>query len=125
MLDGYSPIFTQFGQNIYASDVVQMCVDVIASEISKLRPKHIRTDNNGMQSVVKGSINRLFKFAPNELMTTSEFLYKVTWLLYTNLNVFIYPMYEIKTDTSGNQYKEYTGFYPLPYHRHFFTRFNE
>ncbi|MCM3053677.1 phage portal protein [Caldibacillus thermoamylovorans] len=113
MLNGYSPIFTQFGQNVYASDVVQMCVDVIATEISKLRPKHIRTDNNGMQSVVKSSINRLFKFAPNELMTTSEFLYKVTWLLYTNLNVFIYPMFEIKTDTRGSQYKEYTGFYPL------------
>ncbi|WAA10323.1 phage portal protein [Fervidibacillus albus] len=113
MLNGYSPIFTQFGKNIYASDVVQMCVDVIATEISKLRPKHIRTDSDGMQSIVRGSINRLFKFYPNELMTTSDFLYKIIWLLYTNLNAFIYPMYEIKTDRRGNQWKEYLGFYPL------------
>lgn len=113
MLDGYSPIFTQFGQNVFASDVVQMCVDVIATECSKLHPKHIRTNTSGMQELVKSSINRLFKFAPNELMTTRDFLEKIIWLLYRNYNAFIYPMYELKKDARGNTYKEYTGFYPL------------
>ncbi|TCJ05094.1 phage portal protein [Cytobacillus praedii] len=112
-LDGRSPIFSQFGQNVYASDVVQMCIDVIATEMSKLQPKHIRTDSNGMQTVVKSSINRLFKFSPNELMTTRDFIEKVIWLLYLNHNVFIYPVYEIKTDPRGNRTKEYTGFFPL------------
>ncbi|KON90223.1 portal protein [Sporosarcina globispora] len=113
MLDGQSPIFSQFGQSIYASDVVQMCIDVIATECSKLLPKHIRTDPNGMQANVKSSINRLFKFSPNELMTTKDFIEKVIWLLYMNYNCFIYPTYEIKQDSKGNPYKEYTGFYPL------------
>ncbi|MFD2442926.1 phage portal protein [Bacillus sp. CGMCC 1.16607] len=113
MLDGHSPIFSQFGQNVYASDIVQMCIDVIASEISKLQPKHIRTDNKGMQIQVKSTLNRLFKFAPNELMTTRDFLEKVIWLLYMNYNVFIYPTYEIKIDSLGKEYKEYVGFYPL------------
>lgn len=113
MLNGYSPIFTQFGQNVYASDVVQMCIDVIATEISKLKPKHIRIDNDGMQSVVKGDINRLFKFAPNELMTTRDFLEKIVWQLYFNYNAFIYPMYTIKEDGNGRDRKEFTGFYPL------------
>jgi len=112
-LDGYSPIFSQFGHNIYASDVVQMCIDVIATECSKLQPKHIRTDRDGMQVNVNSSINRLFKFAPNELMTTRDFIEKVIWLLYMNYNAFIYPVYELKTNGQGNTYRDYTGFYPL------------
>lgn len=113
MLNGYSPIFTQFGEDIFASDVVQMCIDVIATECSKLQPKHIRIGNNGMQHIVKSSINRLFKFAPNEIMTTRDFLEKVIWLLYMNYNAFIYPMYDLKDDGRGNQTREYIGFYPL------------
>ncbi|WP_163583291.1 phage portal protein [Gracilibacillus saliphilus] len=116
MLNGYLPIFSQFGEDIFASDVVQACIDVIATEISKLRPKHIRTDNNDVQTIVNSSINRLFKFSPNELMTTRDFLEKTIWLLFLNLNVFIYPTYDIVKDSSGRKRKEYTGFYPLnPY----------
>lgn len=113
IMDGYSPIFSQFGENIYASDVVQMCIDVIATECSKLQPKHIRTDADGMQINVKSSLNRLFKFSPNELMTTRDFIEKIIWLLYLNYNAFIYPTYEIREDRRGNLIKTYTGFYPL------------
>ncbi|MBP1992540.1 phage portal protein [Paenibacillus eucommiae] len=117
MLNGYVPIFSQFGQDIYASDVVQNCIDVIATEISKLQPKHIRTDTGGMQATPKGSLNRLFKFAPNEIMTTRDFLEKVVWLLFLNYNVFIYPTYEITELPNGNQSRNYTGFYPLNPHQ--------
>jgi HK97 family phage portal protein len=113
MLNGYSPIFSQFGNDVYASDVVQTCIDIIATECSKLMPKHIRTDNNGMQTVVNGSLNRLFKFAPNELMTTKDFIEKIIWLLYLNYNAFIYPTYDIVVDSKGAVRKDYTGFYPL------------
>lgn len=112
LLNGYVPIFSQFGNDVYASDVVESCVDCIATELSKLQPKHIRTDNNGMQLNVKSSLNRLFKFAPNELMTTRDFLEKIIWLLYRNLNVFIYPTYDLIT-INGIARKEYTGFYPI------------
>ena len=106
LLDGFSPIFSQFGTNVYASDVVQMCIDKIATECSKLQPKHIRTDNSEMQVTVKSSLNRLFKFAPNPVMTTRDFIERVIWLLYMNYNVFIYPIYDTAL-------KEYTAFYPL------------
>jgi HK97 family phage portal protein len=113
-LNGYTPVFSQFGQNIYVSDVVQMCIDCIASECSKLQPKHIFTDSEtGQQKIPKSSINRLFKFAPNELMTTSEFLEKVIWLLFMNYNCFIYPTYNLNYDARGNPQRYYTGFYPL------------
>lgn len=113
MLDGTTPIFSQFGKDIYASDVVQMAIDRIATEISKLRPRHIRTDSNGMQTIVNDSINRLFKFSPNPLMTTRDFLEKTVWLLYMNYNCFIYPMYETVKDSAGNSSRNYVAFYPL------------
>ena len=112
-LEGNLAIFTQFGQNIYASDVVQNCIDVIATECSKLMPRHIRTDNTGMQTNVNSSLNRLFKFAPNELMTTKDFLEKIIWLLEMNCNAFIYPVYETLLDGQGKPYINYTAFYPL------------
>jgi len=112
MMNGYAPIFSQFGTNIYASDVVQMCIDCIASEISKLQPRHIRTAK-GIQTTVNSSINRLFKFKPNELMTTKDFLEKITWLLYMNYNCFIYPTYDLIPDKRGGYTRYYTGFYPL------------
>lgn len=113
MLDGSYPAFSQFGQNIYISDIVQNCIDVIASECSKLQPKHIYTNSQGLQQIPKSTINRLFKFAPNGLMTTSEFVEKVIWLLFMNYNVFIYPTYETYMDSTGNKQIYYTGFYPL------------
>lgn len=113
MLDGSFPAFSQFGKNIYVSDIVQNCIDIIATECSKLQPKHIFTNSAGLQQTPKSSINRLFKFAPNELMTTSEFIEKTIWLLFMNYNVFIYPTYETYTDYNGNSQIYYTGFYPL------------
>ncbi len=112
MMNGSLPIFSQFGQNVYASDVVQTCIDIIATECSKLMPKHIREGNDGMQHVPKGNLNRLFKFAPNPLMTTRDFIEKIIWLLYLNYNAFIYPAYEL-VENNGIVSKVYTGFYPL------------
>lgn len=113
-LDAYAPIFTQFGRSIYSSDVVQMCIDCIATECSKLTPKHVITDDNGLPTPLQGdNFNRLFKFAPNGLMTTREFIEKVIWQLYLNYNAFIYPTYNIVKDTRGNVSRNYTSFYPL------------
>lgn len=113
LLGGYTPVFSQFGNDIYASDVVQNCIDIIATEISKLQPRHIRTDRGGMQTTPKGNLNRLFKFGPNELMTTRDFLEKIIWLLYMNFNVFIYPVYSVQ---EGSDRRNYEALYPLnPY----------
>jgi len=109
MLSGYTPIFSSYGDNIYASDVVQSCIRCKAAEISKLTPKHIRVDSEtGMQTGVNGSINRLLKFAPNPLMTTKDYLEKIIWLLELTNNAFIYPTYINAGDT-----RTYTGLYPL------------
>lgn len=113
MMNGYTPTFSQFGNDIYASDIVQNCIDIIATEISKLQPRHIRTDNGGMQTTPKGNLNRLFKFGPNDLMTTKDFLEKIVWLLYMNFNVFIYPVYNVQVNDAGSETRSYTALYPL------------
>ena len=113
-LDNSAPLFSQFGRNIYASDVVQMCIDCIASECSKLQPKHIRTDGNGkLVAPPDKGLNRLFRCAPNELMTTRDYIEKTVWKQFLDYNSFIYPTYSIVTDARGNQSRYYTGFYPL------------
>lgn len=113
MMSGMTPVFSQFGRDIYASDIVTGAIERIATEISKLQPRHISTDDKGIQTTPKSSINRLFKFAPNQLMTTHDFLEKIMWLLYRNYNCFIYPTYEQITDSRGNSARRYTGFFPL------------
>ena len=113
MLDGVYPVFSQFGQDVYASDIVQMAIDCIATEISKLQPRHIKIAADGEQTIPDSSINRLFKFSPNQFMTTADFLEKTMWTLYMNYNCFIYPAYELVTDKNGWTRKSYTGFYPL------------
>lgn len=112
LLNGSWPIFTQFGQNIYASDVVQQAINCIATEISKLQPRHVRFDGD-MQLNVNSSLNKLLKRAPNELMTTRDFLEKCTWLLFFNYNVFIYPIYDFKVENDGSVSRNYKALYPL------------
>lgn len=113
VMNGYTPIFSSFGDDVYASDIVQCAIRCLATEMSKLQPKHIRTDPNGMQQNVNSSINRLLKFGPNELMTTSDFLEKITYLREINKNAFIYPVYKEVPINESQVKREYIAFYPL------------
>lgn len=103
MLDGRTPVFSQFGTDIYASDVVQQAVSCIVHEILKLRPAHVRQTNGVDSSVIEGNIQNVLD-RPNPLMTTADFLEKITWILFLNYNCFILPTWE------GNTL---TGLYPL------------
>lgn len=111
MLNGGIPVFSQFGNDIYSSDIVNSCIRSIATEMGKLQPKHIRT-TNGIQTNVNSSINRLLRFGPNEFMTTKDFLEKCTWIYEKKYNCFIYPKYELR-DIPGGTTRYYIGFYPL------------
>ena len=105
---GYSPVFSDFGDNIYASDIIVQAIRCKATEFKKLKPRHIRT-TDGKQSVVTDSSIAKCLRRPNEHMTQSDFLEKITILLELNKNVFIYPTYYI---TNGGE-RYYTGLYPL------------
>ena len=111
VLSGYAPIFSQFGTNIYSSDVVQQAINCIVSEIKKLRPEHIRETGNDVipiNSSLQSVLNN-----PNPLMTTSDFLEKVTWLLLLNCNAFIIPSYYEWKDKKGTINRKFDGLYPV------------
>ena len=111
MLNGYSPIFSQLGQDIYASDVVQQAISCIVFEMKKLNPRHIRM-NNGDPMPVDSDIQKLLEY-PNERMTQSDFIEKIFWQLFLNYNSFVIPTYETGRDDEGNPKKKYTGLYPI------------
>lgn len=111
--DGWAPLFTQFGTNIYASDVVQQALSCIVKEMKKLNPTHVRYQDSD-PSPVKGSSIQDVLNNPNDLMTTSEFLEKVVWLLLLNYNAFIIPTYWVWVDEkTGAERRYYEALYPI------------
>ncbi len=90
-------IFSDFGNNINASDVVKICIDRIATHAAKLKPRYIKILDNSTVVDKKGKIAYLLKFQPNPLMTPYDFIYRVVTLLYLNNNAFIYPVYDPDT----------------------------
>lgn len=111
-MNGMVPIYTSFGSNIYASDVVQQALNCIVSEMKKLNPTHVRY--KGVDPVpVNGNLQDVLN-NPNPLMTTSEFLEKITWLLLMNYNVFVLPVYyEWINKTTGAEERRFEGLYPI------------
>lgn len=111
MLNGYTPIFSQFGQDIYASDVVQQAIMCIVTEMKKLNPCHVRQmsiDVEPINSPLQTALNN-----PNELMTTSDFLEKVIWNLFFNYNSWVIPVFDSWIDEKGHERRNYRAFYPV------------
>lgn len=111
MLNGYTPIYSQFGNDIYASDVVQQAINCIVMECKKLIPQHVKNDGSDVIPVnrdVQAVLN-----APNEIMTTTDFIEKIIWQLYFNYNAFVIPTWYTRQETNGNLTRVYTGLYPI------------
>ena len=112
-MNGYSPTYPQFGTNIYMSDAVQQALKCIVDEVKKLNPTHIRMVDSEPVPVTDSTVSAVLA-DPNPLMTTSEFLEKVTWLLLLNYNVFIIPTYYTWIDQkSGQERRYYEALYPV------------
>ena len=112
MLSGGIPIFSQFGNNIYASDVVQQAVMCIVQEMKKLTPQHIRQKENKDLVPIFGNVQSILNM-PNPLMTTSEFIEKIVWNLFLNYNSFVIPVYYTWKDEKGTEKRHYKAFYPV------------
>ena len=111
-LNGWLPIYGQFGTNIYASDVVVQALKCIADEMKKLTPMHVRYQGND-PTPIRGNIQEVLE-NPNPLMTASDFIEKITWLLLMNYNVFIIPTYYTWIDDkTGVERRRYQSLYPV------------
>lgn len=111
MLNGYTPIYSQFGDDIYASDVVQQAINCIVMECKKLIPQHVK--NNGSDVIPVNSDVQAVLNAPNEIMTTTDFIEKIIWQLYFNYNAFIIPTWYTRQESNGSLTRVYTGLYPI------------
>lgn len=110
--NGFIPVYSQFGTNIYASDVVQQVLKCIVDEMKKLNPTHVRMNGNDPVPV-KSTVQDVLD-SPNQLMTTSEFIEKTVWLLLMNYNVFIIPTYYTWADEkTGAERRYYDSLYPI------------
>lgn len=105
MINGELPIYSQFGEDIYASDVVQQALYTVVTEIKKLNPRHIKKQGLDVLPSTDRSIQRVLDY-PNELMTKSDMLEKITWQVLLNNNAFIYIERDRVTE-------RITGLYPL------------
>lgn len=111
-LDGFLPIYSQFGTNIYASDVVQQALKCIVDEMKKLTPTHVRYKGNDPTSI-RGNVQDVLN-NPNQIMTTSEFLEKTVWMLLMNYNAFIIPTYYTWVDEkTGVERRYFDSLYPI------------
>ena len=92
MLNGFTPIFSQFGDDIYASDVVQQAVNCIVREMKKLDPQHVikkGSDVTPVDDEIQAVLDN-----PNDLMTTSDLIEKMVWNLMFNYNSFVLPEWD-------------------------------
>lgn len=111
-MDGFTPIYSQFGTNIYYSDVVQQALKCIVDEMKKLNPTHVRYKGSE-PTPVKSTVQDVLD-DPNPLMTTSEFIEKITWLLMMNYNAFVIPVFRTWTDeNTGEERRYYEALYPI------------
>ncbi|MBI9008687.1 MAG: phage portal protein [Tenericutes bacterium] len=106
LISNLNAFYTPFGNNISNSDVVKICIDRVASQCAKLKPRFIKTENDKTVTEKKGRLSFLLKYKPNEIMTPYDFIYKTITLLLLNDNAFIYPKFDKKTG-------ELKGLYPL------------
>lgn len=107
-MSGGVPFYSDFGDDVYASDLIVQAIRCKANEFKKLKPRHIVMRDGRKTVKTDSSIARCLR-RPNPFMSTADLLEKISILLELNKNVYIYPRYYI---SQGNE-KIYTGIYPL------------
>ena len=98
--------------NISASDAINNAIDRIATETSKVKIRSI-IERDGKIVIQNDDISRLFRFHPNPIQTTSDFLSCLIWMRMKYNNVFVYPQFEWVTDSTGQKHKKFEAFWVL------------
>ena len=93
MLNGYTPHFTKWGGDIYENELIRAAINARATHISKLRVEMIGS--------ARPALKAKMKHAPNELMTWSKFLYRLSTILDVHNTAFIVPVFDEYGEPSG------------------------
>lgn len=92
-LTAYTPSFTNWGGNIYESELVRSAIDARARHISKLK---IDISGNA-----KPKLQTILKKAPNSFQTWAQFMYRLSTILDAQNTAFIVPIIDKYGDTVG------------------------
>ena len=96
-LTAYRPAFTSWGGAIYESDLVRAAIDARARHISKLKVEIFGS--------AKPSLQAHLRQGPNQWMTWSQFLYRVSTILDCTTTAVIVPVLD--------DYLQTTGYFPV------------
>ena len=116
-INANSVLFSSYGNDIHASDIVATAIHRVCEEVSKCSLKSVvEFDNPHKVEVQKDDINKVFAGRVNPICNLKDFLYKIAWLTLVNKNCFIYWQYENEEFTvKGQKYvrRVTKGFYPI------------
>jgi len=101
----YTAVFSAFGSDIYANEIVRSSIRALAEHSSKANVKVIRRVEGQRQQGDK-RLEKLIQYKPNMYMNGKDFLYKVRTRLEIDNTSFIY----INRDDMGRC----IGLYPMP-----------
>ena len=93
MLNGYEPRFTNFGGEVYESELIRAAINARATHISKLRVETLGSARPALQ-------NKL-RHGPNQFQTWSQFMYRLSTILDVHNTAFICPIYDEFGEPSG------------------------
>lgn len=96
------PYYTNSNGNIYDIALARACIHTIATNCAKLQPKHMKSGE-----LQNSTIQYLLGNRPNPYMSTFDFIYKVSTMLFASNNAFVFCDY----DKSG----KLAGLYPIAY----------
>lgn len=108
-------LFSSFGNDIHASDMVKTAIHRVAEAVSKCGLKSIIEHQNPHSvEVIDDDINAVLSARVNPLCGLKDFLYKVAWLTVVNKNCFIWWSYD-EVPIAGTPYvrRVTKGFYPI------------
>jgi hypothetical protein len=97
MLDGYTPIFTDYDGGVYEMELTRSCIHTFANHCSKLLPSVSGQDSKRVQTILDGKVN--------PLMTVAQFIYKVATIYDAKNTCFIVPILD--------EFDRLVGYYPI------------
>lgn len=114
-INANSVLFSSFGRDICASDIVKTAIHRVCSEVKKCSLKSvIEKDNPRSVRACNDSINDIFAGRVNPFCNLNDFLYKVAYITLVNKNCFIYWAYdEVPIANTNFVYRKTRGFYPI------------
>lgn len=108
-------VFSSFGKDVTASDIVKTAIHRVAEEVSKCNIKSaVEMQNPHRVTIADDDINAVLLSRVNPLCGLKDFLYKVAYITLVNRNCFVYWAYDEVPIKNTEAVRRVTrGFYPI------------